>query len=82
MDFYIQTSLNKKSEFDYVIPTKNGTSFKSWNSGVSNLYRNNNYWTLIYSFGKKNILKLYLQQDFTVNNQPDIQTGISYNIAL
>jgi len=82
VDFYIQTSLNKKNEFDYVIPTKNGTSFKSWNSGVSNLYRNNNYWTLIYSFGKKNILKLYLQQDFTVNNQPDIQTGISYNIAL
>ncbi len=82
MDFYVQTSLNKKDEFDYVIPTKNGTSFKSWNSGISNLYRNNNYWTLLYSFGKKNILKLYLQQDFTVNNHPDIQTGISYTIAL
>ncbi|WP_296386217.1 hypothetical protein, partial [Winogradskyella sp.] len=82
MDFYVQTSLNKKKEFDYIIPTKNGTSLKSWNSGISNLYGNNNYWTLMYAFGKKNTIKLYLQQDFTVNNHPDIQTGMSYTIAL
>jgi len=79
-DFYIQTSLNRSSEFDYIIPSKNGTSFKSWNSGISNLYKNNNYWTFMYAFGKRNILKLYLQQDFTVNNHPDIQTGIGYSI--
>ncbi len=79
-DFYIQTSLNKSSEFDYVVPTKNGTSFKSWNTGISNLYKNNNYWTFMYAFGKRNTLKLYLQQDFTVNNHPDIQTGIGYSI--
>lgn len=79
-DFYVQTSLNKSSEFDYIIPTKNGTSFKSWNTSISNLYRNNNYWTFMYAFGKRSILKLYLQQDFTVNNHPDIQTGIGYSI--
>lgn len=81
-DFYVQTSLNKKNEFDYVIPIKNGTALKSWNSGISNLYRNNNYWTLMYAFGKKNIVKFYLQQDFTVNNHPDIQTGIGYSISI
>ena len=82
VDFYIQSSLNKKSESDYIIPTKNGIGFKSWNSGTSNLYRNNNYWALIYSFGKKVITSLYVQQDLTVNNNPDIQTGIGLKFGL
>lgn len=81
-DFYVQTSLNKKSEFDYLIPTKNGTSFKSWNSGTSNLYNNNNYWTLMYSFTRKMTTTFYIQQDFTVNNNPDIQTGISVSFGI
>ncbi|WP_422105353.1 hypothetical protein [Winogradskyella sp.] len=81
-DFYIQTSLNKKSEFDYLIPTKNGTSLKSWNSGTSNLYRNNNYWTLMYTFARKIATTFYIQQDLTVNNNPDIQTGISLSFNL
>ena len=81
-DFYFQTSLNEKDEFDYLIPTKNGTSFKSWNSGTSNLYRNNNYWTLMYSFTRKMTTTFYLQQDLTVNNNPDIQAGISLSFNL
>ncbi|GAB5565888.1 MAG: hypothetical protein Wins2KO_29510 [Winogradskyella sp.] len=81
-DFYLQTSLNKKSEFDYIIPTKNGTSFKSWNSGISNLYRNNNYWTLMYSFTRKMTTTFYIQQDFTVSNNPDIQTGVRVSFNL
>lgn len=80
LDFYIQTSFNKKSEYDYIIPTKNGTSFKAWNTGVSNLYRNNNYWTLMYSFTRRVATTFYLQQDFTVNNSPDIQAGISVSV--
>lgn len=82
IDFYIQTSLNNKDEYDYIVPVKNGTSTKAWNLGSSNLYKNNNYWTFLYSFTKKNTLTLYLQQDFTVNNNPDIQTGISYSFNL
>ena len=82
IDFYLQTSLNKKSEFDYLIPTKNGISFKSWNSGISNLYKNNNYWTLLYSIEKKITTTFYLQQDLTVNNNPDIQTGINVSFSL
>lgn len=81
-DFYLQTSLNKKSEYEYIIPTKNGTSFKSWNTGISNLYTNNNYWTFMYSFTKKMTTTFYLQQDLTVNNNPDLQTGVrvAFNI--
>lgn len=81
-DFYLQTSLNKKSEFDYLIPTKNGISTKSWNSGISNLYKNNNYWTLIYSFTRKMTTIFYIQQDFTVSNNPDIQAGINLSFNL
>ena len=81
-DFYFQTSLNKKKEFDYIIPTKNGISTKSWNIGWANLYTNNNYWTFMYSFTKKNTLTVYMHQDLTVNNNPDIQTGISYTFEL
>ena len=82
IDFYLQTSLNTKSEFNYLIPTKNGVSFKSWNSGISNLYKNNNYWTLMYSIEKKITTTFYLQQDLTVNNNPDIQTGINVSFGL
>lgn len=82
LDFYLQTSLNKKSEFDYYIPSKNGTSFKSWNSGTSNLYKNNNYWTLIYSFTRKMTTTFYLQQDLTVNNNPDLQAGIAVGFGI
>ena len=81
-DFYLQTSLNNKNEFDYIIPTKNGTSFKSWNSGISNLYRNNNYWTIMYSLTKRMTTTFYIQQDLTVNNNPDIQTGICVSFGL
>ena len=81
-NFYIQTSLNKKDEFEYIIPIRNEEASKSWGHGVTNLYENNDYWTLIYSFKKKVTTSLYLQQDFTVINNPDIQTGISVSFNL
>ncbi|MDU8886081.1 hypothetical protein RXV94_07910 [Yeosuana sp. MJ-SS3] len=81
-DFYMQTSLNKKNEYDYIIPIRNGVTEKSWFTGVSHLFRNNNYWTLMYSFTRKITTTLYLQQDLTLNNNPDIQTGISIEFGI
>ena len=81
-DFFIQTSLNKKEELEYIIPIRHPDNHKAWGHGVTNLYKNNDYWTFMYSFTKKNTLTLYLQQDFTVNNNPDIQTGIGYSFNL
>ena len=75
-DFYLQSSFNKKDEFDYSIPTRSGVSEKSWVTGFSHLYRNNNYWTLLYSFEKRIRTTIYIQQDLTLNNHPDIQTGL------
>lgn len=81
-DFYIQTSFNKKKEFDYLIPIRNGITEKSWITGLHHLYKNNNYWTLMYSFTKKITTTFYIQQDLTLNNNPDIQTGVSITFPL
>ena len=81
-DFYFQTSLNKKDEFDYLIPIRNGITEKSWVTGISHLYKNNNYWTLMYSFTRKVTTSFYLQQDLTLNNNPDIQTGVSIQFKI
>jgi len=83
IDFYLQTSLNKKDEFEYIIPIRNGVSEKAWITGISNLYKNNNYWTFLYSFTRKTVTTtFYLQQDLNVNNNPDIQTGASITFGL
>ncbi len=82
LDYYLQTSLNKKDELEYLIPIRHPNAHKSWGHGVTNLYRNNNYWSLFYTFTKKTSLTVYLQQDFEVNNNPDIQTGISFTFNL
>lgn len=82
LDFYLQTSFNRKAEFEYSIPLRSGISEKSWVTGLSHLYRNNNYWTLLYSIERKIKTTLYIQQDLTLNNNPDIQTGISMSFNL
>ena len=82
VDFYVQTTLNKIDERDYMIPIRHPDAHNAWGHGVTNLYEFNDYWTFMYSFTKKNTLTIYLQQDFTVSNNPDIQTGISYSFKL
>lgn len=82
IDFYLQTSFNKRKEFDYLIPIRNGVTEKSWVTGISHLYKNNNYWTFLYSFTRKITTTFYIQQDLTLNNSPDIQTGLSIAFSL
>ena len=82
IDYYLQTSLNKRNELEYIIPIRYPDAHKSWGHGVTNLYKTNNYWTLFYAFGKKVLKTLYFQQDLQVNNNPDIQAGISISFNL
>jgi hypothetical protein len=81
-NFYVQSSFNKIDERSYIIPIRHPDAHDSWGHGVTNLYEYNDYWSFLYSFTKKNTLTIYLQQDFTVSNNPDIQTGISYRFQL
>jgi len=82
VSFYIQTSLNKKDEANYAIHVRDEAAFNSWQHGTRHLYRNNDYWTFVYSFTRKIQTSFYLQQDFTVNNNPDLQTGIGIKFGL
>lgn len=82
LSFYIQTSLHKKDEDNYNIYVRDEEAFNSWGHGTRHLYKNNNYWTLIYTFTRKISTSFYLQQDFTVNNNPDLQTGVSVKFGI
>ena len=81
-NFYLQSRLNKKDELEYIIPIRDENAYNAWGHGVTNLYKNNNYWTFIYSFTRKVTTTLYIQQDFTVNNNPDLQTGIGLSFSI
>ncbi len=81
-NFYVQSSYNKIDERAYMIPIRHPDAHNSWGHGVTNLYEYNDYWSFLYSITKKNTLTVYVQQDFTVSNNPDIQTGISYKFQL
>lgn len=82
VSFYIQTSLHKKDEDEYNIYIRDDEAFNSWGHGTRHLYKNNNYWTLAYTFTRKVSTSIYIQQDFTVNNNPDLQTGISVKFGI
>lgn len=81
-DYYLQTSLNKRDEINYAILIRHPNAHNSWGHGVTNLYKTNNYWSFFYSFTKRAITTIYLQQDFQVNNNPDIQTGINVSFFI
>ncbi|MBZ9627175.1 hypothetical protein LB450_03575 [Psychroflexus sp. CAK1W] len=81
LDFYIQSAYHKPSEYDYSILFRNERADRSWHYSVTQLYLNNNYWTFFYAFTDKNSFRVYLQQDWLVNNTPDLQTGVSYVIS-
>jgi hypothetical protein len=82
LNYYLQTSLHKKAEDDYNIYVRDDDAFKSWGHGTRHLYRDTNYWTLVYTFTRKVAVSFYMQQDFTVNNNPDLQTGVSVKFGI
>ncbi|MCU0421584.1 MAG: hypothetical protein MUC81_02145 [Bacteroidia bacterium] len=68
-------------EFDNITPVGNRLT-SHWHLGLTHLYRNSQYWSLIYTLGNQWIWSIYILEDFKVNNAPDIQTGISVEIPL
>ncbi|WP_430409495.1 hypothetical protein [Kordia sp.] len=82
LNFYVQTSLHKKEEDEYNVYIRDDEAFNSWGHGTRHLYKNNNYWTFVYTFTRKISTSIYIQQDFTVNNNPDLQTGVSVKFGI
>tara|TARA_R110000787_G_scaffold196454_1_gene307797 strand:- start:19212 stop:20432 length:1221 start_codon:yes stop_codon:yes gene_type:complete len=85
-NYQLQTRYNKIQERDYYF--LNGESNwqdinAGWHNGFSTLYETLTVWSILYTYGRKNsALSLYIQQDFKLNNAPDLETGISLKIPI
>ena len=84
LNYQIQSRYNKKEEADYYRLLGNWQAINAgWHNGVTTLYQAQSSWSLIYTYGRPNFkLALYMKQDFTVNNAPDIQTGVNVNFPV
>ncbi|RNC87625.1 MAG: hypothetical protein ED556_00080 [Winogradskyella sp.] len=84
LNYQIQSRYNKKVETEYYRLLGNFRDINAgWHNGVSRLYVPLSNWSLIYTYGRERYkLSLYVKQDFSVNNAPDIQTGINFKIPV
>lgn len=85
-NYQFQTRYNKLEEADYIF-LDGGTTWmdihQGWHNGFSTLYETLTVYSIIYGYQRKNFgISLYLQQDFKLNNAPDLQTGIQLKIPL
>lgn len=84
INFHIQSRYGKKEEAGYyhlrgLWQEING----GWQNGVQTLYNPLSDWTFIYTYGHPKFkLSLYFKEDFSVNNAPDFQTGLSVQIPI
>lgn len=85
-NYQLQTRYNRKSETDYYYLNGNDTWQNinaGWHNGFSTLYETLTVYSLLYTYGRKHSkLSLYIQQDFKLNNAPDLETGIRLQIPL
>jgi len=84
INYQIQTPYNKVEEADYYKLLGKWKEINAgWHYGVTTLYKYLSNWTLIYTYGSPNYkLSLFIKEDLVVNNAPDIQTGISFQLPL
>lgn len=85
-NYQLQTRYNKNKERDYYF-LDGGNNYLNinagWHNGFSTLYETLTVWSVLYTYARKNAsLSLYIQQDFKLNNAPDLETGISLKIPI
>lgn len=84
INYQIQSRYNQRKEADYYRLIGKWQEINGgWQHGFSTLYTALSYWTVIYTYGRPNlILSLYFKEDFRVNNAADFQTGISLKVPV
>ena len=85
-NYQLQTRYNKNEEREYYV-LDGGTTWQDtnagWHNGFSTLYETLTVWSILYTYGReKSAISLYIQQDFKLNNAPDLETGISLKIPI
>jgi hypothetical protein len=85
-NYQVQTRYNKGEERDYYFLNGNDTWQNinaGWHNGFTTLYELLTVYSILYTYGTQNFsLSLYIQQDFKLNNAPDLETGIRIKIPL
>lgn len=79
LDFYYLGPYNPSASFEQITPVGNRLS-SHWHMALTHLYRSSQNWSVFMAFGRKWIWMVYINEDFKVNNAPDIQTGIGVAI--
>ena len=84
INYHLQTRYNKKEEASYYKLLGKWREINGgWQHGFETLYKNLSYWTFIYTYGRPSFkLSIYFQEDFYVNNAPDVQAGIGIKIPI
>ncbi len=83
-NYQIQTSFSKQDEANYYqLVGKWQEIHSGWQNGFEKLYDYQSAWSWIYTYGRKNYsFSIYLKEDLSLNNSPDVQTGISLKIPI
>ena len=81
LNYSIQSSYNIKNENKFYILTGNRIS-THWHYSISHLYRPPEAWNLYFAYSRNYIISIYLKEDLNVNNAPDVQTGINFQIPI
>jgi hypothetical protein len=76
LNFNYLAPYHPSKEVDAVTPVGNRLS-SHWHLALTHMYRNSQYWSLVYTYARKCVWSVYALQDFKVNNGPDFQTGIA-----
>lgn len=84
VNYQIQSSFNKRAEAAYYQFVGLWQEIHSgWQNGFEKLYDYQSAWSWLYTYGRKNYsFTIYIKEDLSLNNSPDIQTGISFKIPL
>jgi len=79
LHYRLQSSYNKKKEQEYYKLSGDWQAVSAgWHNGLSTLYSELSAWSFIYTYAFKSYkISMYVSEDLTVHNAPDLQTGIS-----
>ncbi len=79
--YYIQSSYFKRSDFKHIVLRGERIS-SHWHYGISHLYKPRSATYLIFSYSQGILdYSLFLREDFSVDNAPDVQVGLGIRVS-
>jgi hypothetical protein len=84
VNFFYQSPYNNSKDLDYmVLHSMQVSNSNHWHHAITHLYRPLQGWSFIFGYlNKKYSIFGYAREDLLVDNAPDVQTGIGFQILL